>query len=99
MLKGYVAGWQSHAEPENTNNVEVGFDSDSQKAHQWDALEEADIACHVFERWQIEIPSSKGGTHVCRDFRIEERAPNEYVVFCEAPFIPRTVPNRNLCYG
>jgi len=36
------------------------------------------------------IPSAQGGTHVCKGFKVEERAPNEFVVFCEAPFILKT---------
>jgi hypothetical protein len=34
--------------------------------------EEADFACTLFNRG-IEIPSSDGGTYICRDFKVEMR--------------------------
>jgi hypothetical protein len=35
----------------------------------------------------VTIPSSEGGVYRCRDFKVEQRSPDEFVIFTVAPFI------------
>ena len=87
MLKGYVTGWKDRQKPEERHIVDVGFDHRPEKGACWKTRQEAENDCPIFDHWRIVIPSAEGGTHVCRGFRVEERAPAEFVVFCEGPFI------------
>jgi hypothetical protein len=89
MLKGYITGWKERETPEERHIVDVGFDHNPEKAACWKTRQEAANDCVIFDHWRVVIPSAEGGTHVCRDFRVEERAPAEFVVFCEGPFILR----------
>jgi len=88
MLKGYISRWESRKEPE-TRILDYWFTSNPNSAWYWETKEEAEADCKAFFNDRITIPSSFGGTHLCRDFRVEERKINEFLVFCEAPFIPR----------
>lgn len=93
MSKGYIQRWKDRKEPgtvvdEVIPKTDYWFTADSANAAHWASKEAADIDCGLFNRANIEIPSLNGGTHICTDFKSEERAPGEFVVFCEAPFVP-----------
>lgn len=85
-MKGYVSRWQKRERPDE-NIMDYWFCSRAENAAVWDTREGAENDCVLFNRHQIVIPSSNGGPYVCRDFKIEERAPGEFVVYCVAPFI------------
>jgi len=87
-LKGYVSG-EYPRQVENRAFYDYGFDSDPRKAISWETAAEAEGACRIFERRGIRIPSADGGDHICSGFKIESLE-NKFVVFCEAPFIPRS---------
>jgi hypothetical protein len=87
MLKGYINRWKEREKPEERQIVDYWFTSNAMKAACWETESEAENNCVIFDCHRIVIPSSKGGTHVCKDFKVEQRAPNEFVVFCVAPFI------------
>jgi hypothetical protein len=40
-------------------------------------------------RWRVKIPTATGHKHTCTDFKVEERATGQFVLFCEAPFVVR----------
>jgi len=86
MLKGYVSRWKPREKPEE-NVIDYWFDSRPEKGACWETRQDAENDCVIFNYHLIEIPSSKGGKHICKDFKVEQRAPNEFVVFCFAPFI------------
>lgn len=86
MLKGYLSRWKLREKPEE-QIMDYWFDSRPEKAACWEKREDAENDCVIFNYHHIVIPSSEGGTHVCKDFKVEQRAPNEFVVFCVAPFI------------
>ena len=88
MLKGYVSYEGPSKRPEQ-RGLDYSFDSDPAKAMFWETKEEADTACTIFNDRSIMIPSAEGGKYRCTHFKFEERKPNEFVVFCVAPFIPR----------
>jgi hypothetical protein len=86
MLKGYIGRWRKR---ENDQRImDYCFTSRPENAASWDTRQEAENDCILFNRNRIVIPSSEGGTYVCHDFKAEERAPDEFVIFCIAPFIP-----------
>jgi hypothetical protein len=88
LIKGYVQGWRETEKP-RPYFLDYWFDSRPDEAAVWKTKEEADIDCRLFDRHRIEIPASWGGNHICSGFKSEERKPGEFVVFCEAPFIPK----------
>jgi hypothetical protein len=93
MSKGYIRRWEERKAPqivagELPVTTDYWFTPDPANAVHWPSKEDADFNCTLFNRLKIEIPSSAGGTHICGDFKSEERAPGEFVIVCEAPFIP-----------
>jgi len=88
MLKGYIVGWKVREKPEE-HKIDYWFDHRAEKAAYWPTRQEAENDCAIFDYHCIVIPSAEGGTHVCNGFKVEERAPGEFVVFCLAPFIVR----------
>jgi hypothetical protein len=84
MFKLYIQSFLTHKEPEK--GVEYWFCSDAAKAHSWATKQLAQIdGGHI---GTITIHSSQGTPYVCSDFKIEQRAPNEFVIFYEVPFLP-----------
>jgi hypothetical protein len=88
IRKGYIQSWLQREKPE-TNIIDCTFTTNREKAAHWATKEDADAECVIFDSSSIEIPSAEGGKYICKGFRAEERKPNEFVIFCEAPFIPR----------
>ncbi len=86
MLKAYVQSWELLKEPEG-NKIDYWFCSRPEDAAAWESQQEANNDCVLFDRHHIVVSSSQGGTFICRDFRTEERAPGEFVVYCTGPFI------------
>jgi hypothetical protein len=86
MLKGYVSRWKAREKPEQ-HIMDYCFDPRPENAAHWGSREDAEKDCVLFNNHQIVVPSSMGGNHTCKDFKVEQRAPNEFVVFCVAPFI------------
>jgi hypothetical protein len=64
-----------------TNNVD--------SAAYWETEEEAAANCKFLDDSQIVIDSPEGGQHIGKGFQVEQRAPDEFVIFCYAPFIIR----------
>ena len=54
----------------------------------WETMDEAQSAVKFLEGRMIKIDLPHGGKHICTGFQIEERAPVEFVIFCDAPFSP-----------
>lgn len=89
MLKGYIRGWKERERCEERHLVDYFFDSHAENAATWESEQEAQNDCVIFERHQIVIPSSQGGTHVLSGFKVEQRADGNFVVFCMGPFMPQ----------
>lgn len=86
LLKGYVRRWKEREKPE-PEGIDYWFTSHPENAAWWKTREDAENECVVFEANRIRIPSSAGGVHTCRGFKVEERAPGEFVIYCMAPFV------------
>lgn len=84
MLKSYIARWKAREKPE-AQIIDYWFDSNPENAACWETKEEAEGDCVIFDRQRIAIPSAEGGTHICRGFKVEQRAPKQFVVFCTIP--------------
>jgi len=87
MTKGYICSWARSKDPARPYNTDFWFSPDIAKAAYWLTRESAEADISIFERHNILIPSALGGVHRCGGFQVEERAPEEFVIFCEAPFI------------
>lgn len=69
--------------------------TDKEHAMYWETMEEAEGAVKFFESRRIEIDAPSGGKHLCTGFEIEERAPGQFIIFCDAPFT-LLIPNVSL---
>jgi hypothetical protein len=87
MFKTYISRWKPREKPEE-HKIDYGFCSDPASAAFWGTKEDAQNDGVTFERHRIVVHSSQGIPHVCSGFKIEQRAPNEFVIFYEVPFLP-----------
>jgi hypothetical protein len=85
MEKAYIM-YLNAAQENDSWREDVSFDSHPENAMYWERQEDADIKCQELSRGVV-IPSSEGGIHVLRDFRIEETEPGKYSIFSEGPFV------------
>ena len=86
-MKGYLSRWNKREQPEQSHIMDYWFDPRIENAAHWRTKQEAEVDRVLFENLPITIPSSQGGFHVLKGFKVEERALGEYVIFCEGPFI------------
>jgi hypothetical protein len=91
-MRGYVSG-QEFRQNDPKKTLEVWFTSNPEAAWNWETREEAQAACKYYEDHEIIICSALGGTHICSGFESEARRPGEFIVFCDAPFIPERSMN------
>jgi hypothetical protein len=80
--KAYVKNWREQPQETHTK-VAMEFDPGPERAAFWETREQAQNACLDFESFRITIPSI--GSRACKGFGVEERAPKQFVVFCEYP--------------
>lgn len=78
--------------------TDVDFTRYKEKAGYWDTEQDAQSACTILDNTRITIMTAEGKPHVCQGFQFEERAPGEYVLFCEAPFVPKDDPPKKTGY-
>lgn len=67
--------------------VDYWFHANPENVLCWGTEEEAEIERKLLDRLCITITSADGETHVCKDFTVEQQAPERFVIFCTAPFI------------
>jgi hypothetical protein len=89
MLKAYVHRSEYRKEPpEERNTLDVWFCSKIENAAYYETRELAEFDCKlIFDRGNIQIDTPYGWKHTLKDFRVEERKPSEFVIFCEGPFV------------
>jgi hypothetical protein len=69
---------------ETRTRYTVEFDDGPEKAASWKTLEDANRFCRrSLESTDIKITAFDD--RQCKNFRVEERAPNEFVIFCDYP--------------
>ena len=88
MLKAYIF----RTEPNKTDKSKTDFlfAPDADKAGYYATRQEADVECTVLNRLTVEIVSASGERCSCRQFQVEERAADQWIIFCEVPFWPTT---------
>lgn len=87
MPTAYINRWKERQQPHEQHIIDYWFTSDPAKAASWETKEEAESNCTIFDHHRIEVPLAEGGTHICGEFKAEQRAPGEFVVFCLGPFV------------
>jgi hypothetical protein len=87
-VRAYVVRWQEreHSEQGRTR-VDVFFDHRPERAMYRKTRKQAEDDCALLESLRVAVPSCEGGTHICREFSIEERTPTRFVIFCDGPFV------------
>jgi hypothetical protein len=81
--RGYVVGYKPYPLETHTH-YNVAFDPVPERAIAWETREEANAFCRsVLEGLDIKIAAHDG--RLCKNFRVEDRAPNEFVILCDYP--------------
>jgi hypothetical protein len=86
MLKGYVIGWKERPTERHTQ-VDVYFDHRPEKVYSRETREGAELDCRYLDSLDIRVGSAEGEAQLCAGFKAEERAPNQFVVFCAYPLV------------
>ena len=86
MFKAYIF----RTEPNRTekNKTDFLFTPDADKAGYYATKHEADVECTILNRLSVEIASASGERYSCRQFQVEERSVDQWIIFCEVPFWP-----------
>ena len=79
----YVVGCKSYPLDWRTRCI-VLFDPSAEKAFAWKTRDEANAFCRHNLEWP-EIKIAAFDDRPCKNFRVEERAPNEFVIRCDFP--------------
>jgi hypothetical protein len=80
--KAYVTSVRTQPQ-ETTTRMVVDFDPCPASAAVWNTRERAQNACRELESFAVRVPTR--ADTACKGFGVEERAPNQFVVFCEYP--------------
>ena len=92
MANGYISRWAKAKEPERQHMIDFWFTSRPENAAYWKEREDAERDLPIFENQSITIASAQGHLHVLSGFQVEDSPSGQFVVFCEAPFIPANEP-------
>ena len=82
-MKAYVCNCKEHTVPGQNSKIMLEFDPRAEKAMVWNAEGQAENACRNFESANVEVDGK-----ACSGFKVEGRAPKEFIVFCEYPGVP-----------
>ena len=64
----------------------VDFTANREAAHSWSRKREAEIEAATLEQQPIKIKKADGQDHVCTGYKVEERAPGEFILSIVGPF-------------
>lgn len=87
MSKAYLTYWEKRNR--SYPKTDFVFDHDPAKAILDDSKDQADIDCSLLTNFNIAVASPIGATHHCISFQTEKRSRDEFVIFCEFPWLPR----------
>ena len=74
--------------------IHVDFGNTKEGAGFWPTKQDAEEDAGMLEYHDVAITTAEGQRHVCKGYKVEERAPGEFVVFVDAPFISPTGTNK-----
>lgn len=83
MPKAYIHSWKEREPPEEAF-LDYVIAPDAENACGWETKEEAERNCKVFDGHRIKVQLTNG-QYVCSGFKVEERTPDSFVVFCDLP--------------
>src|SRR5258708_3131502 len=87
MVKGYIGKIGTRRDPDGFAKwIDVDFDSMKEAACHWSTKEEAENEAGMLEYHDIAITKAEGQRHVCKGYQVEQRAPGEFIIWCDAPF-------------
>lgn len=84
IQNAYVVAWKAEPRQSGLTRYTVQFSDQREKAHAWETREDA----NGFYRGTLDgfdIKASAFGDRVCRNFRVEQRTANEFVIVCDYP--------------
>lgn len=85
-MKCYVSGYASRKTSGEESKVDVDFVHRLEKAFPWGTRQDAENECKILDGLRVTIDTPQGGKHTLEGFKVEERGPEEFVVFCVGPF-------------
>lgn len=95
MARGYIKRISTERDLKGFGKwIHVDFGSTKEGAGFWPSREEAEMDAGMLEHHDIAIITVDGQRHVCKGYQVEERAPGEFVVWVEAPFVSKTGTNQ-----
>jgi len=90
MARGYVGNISTEKDSQGFRTlIHVDFASKKESAGFWTTRQAAKDDAAVLEHHDIAITTAVGERHVCKGYHVEQRAPEEFVIWCEAPFVQR----------
>lgn len=87
-MKAYVKTYKNVADEKAQHGFrwDILFAKEKENAMTWNKRATAEEARDWFERREINIDLPDGSRHLCTGFQIDEVGPQDFVIFCEAPF-------------
>lgn len=86
-MKGYVSGISIRKGPDEFSKfIDVDFTGKRESAYHWQTKQEAENEAGMLEYHNIAITNEVGQRHICKGYKVEERAPGEYIISLDAPF-------------
>lgn len=86
-MKGYVSGISIRkGADEFSKFIDVDFTSKRESAVSWHTKQEAEHEAGMLEYHDIAITNEVGRRYICKGYKVEERAPGEYIISLDAPF-------------
>jgi hypothetical protein len=83
-MKAYVHSYDPQPESLKTS-LKMKFCVSRENAFSWKTREEAEVVFRRIEEEYSPITIDAAGGAACKGFEVEERAPGEFVIFCEYP--------------
>ncbi|HET6844716.1 MAG TPA: hypothetical protein VFK06_23985 [Candidatus Angelobacter sp.] len=86
-MKGYVSNISTRkGQDEFTKFLDVAFTRKRESACSWQTKQEAEIEARMLEYHDIAITNEVGQRYICKGYKVEQRAPGEYIISLDAPF-------------
>ncbi len=85
-IKAYVHSAKFRTTPQERHIRDVLFTTKIEDAMHYDSREEAQSDVQLIFENRIQIDTIGGFKHTLEHFRVEERSPKEFVIWCEGPF-------------
>lgn len=87
-MKGYINNITTEKDHNGFGTwIHVDFSSKIEGAGFWATQQEAENEAVMLEHHDIAIRTAEGQRHVCKGYKVQERAPREFVIWVDAPFI------------